>query len=240
MFTLKCFIQMFCPTDPDHSLLTVVTWSAPHAEPIIPADEAPSILLSSLSEYIHLRRVQMTPLLQISLPRHMSYNNAASLNGSWERSPSPGQQGSLISRFRRFIEQRAGKSPKSGSTDLMSDTIRKSSSILHYRSPSTGVMSRSGLVSDQSQVIREENELDCDTADSDQLLGPGLDQGTGDGVDGMGDVSGQLKMKPLQRAVSEGGLRHSPSPEVDIAATLSETAGWSQNLFSLLKSKHGA
>ena len=124
------------------------------------------------------------------------------------------------------MEQRSSNSAESSSKSGVSDTIRKSSSILHYRSPSTGFLSRSGLVSDQSQVIREEeNELDIDTGDSDQSPGAGQDQRTEDDVDGTRDASVEQKRKEFRRAVSEGGSRHSPSPQPDVLTPESEAAG---------------
>ena len=178
----------------------------------------------------------MTPLLHISLPHHMANNNnASSSNSTWQRpadAASSGQPSSLVSRFRRYMEQRSSNnnSADSSSKSAISDTVRKPSSILHYRSPATagGLLARSGLVSDQSQVIREEeNESDYDTGDSEHIPGAGHEQKTAEGVDGTGDVSADLKRGEFRRAVSEGGARHSPSPQPDVVTQQTATVGWS-------------
>ncbi|KAK7103106.1 uncharacterized protein [Littorina saxatilis] len=193
--------------DPDHSLLTVVTWSAPHTSPATPVDEAPSILLSSLSDYIHLRRVQMTPLLNISLPHHLVASAAASVN---KAACSP-QSDSLMSRFRQFVQ-------KSGNTGAdstaFSDSIRKSASILHYRSAATGgLLSKAGISSHHSQVIQEEeNESDGDSGDPDPAGGDHTQ--VTDKVDGAGDEAGERRRGELRRSMSEVVSRHSPSPQL--------------------------
>ncbi|XP_076442058.1 uncharacterized protein LOC143281040 [Babylonia areolata] len=221
--------------DPDHSLLTVVTWSAPQSTPIIPADESPSVLLSSLSEYIQLRRVKMTPLIHISLPHHLSTTTSPIKIAEKPSAAGPAQQqGSLISRFRQFVDKRS-----SGNTnkDLTlkpddSDMIRRSSSILHYRSSSGGLLARSGLASDQPQVIQEENE--SDSQDSEQSPGDSIqaqaaEKGERGGDKGEGDKEeeaggGDGKRGELRRAFSEGAARHSPSLQAEVLLPNSEAS----------------
>ncbi|KAL8565137.1 hypothetical protein ACOMHN_003924 [Nucella lapillus] len=208
--------------DPDHSLLTVVTWSAPQSQPVIPADEAPSILLSSLSDYIHLRRVQMTPLLHISLPHHLANTSTLPAEKTTTASSSPASQqsGSLMSRFQQFVNKRVnGGGSKDMSLKLdASDTIRRSSTILHYRSPGGGLLARSGLASDQPQVIQEE-ENESDSEESHHSGGGESNTAASAGEMGeeaKGEEEGERKRGELRRAFSEGASRHSPSPQLDL------------------------
>ncbi|KAK7488680.1 hypothetical protein BaRGS_00020133 [Batillaria attramentaria] len=212
----------------DHCLLTVVTWSSSHTGLVIPADEAPSVLLSSLNEYIQLRRLQMTPLLQISLPHHVVVNDKPTTPNPFVKPasspPSKPSEGGLFSRFRQFVDQYSssgkGSGSDAGSKAAIPESIRRSSSILRYRSSGNagGLLARSGLAGDNSHAIKEEEEVESDF-DSDEFAEMGQPSDDDDLKDqGAGDTSGakvgllaNRKKAVLQRSHSEGP-RHSPSP----------------------------
>ena len=84
---------------------------------------------------------------------------------------------------------------------------------------------RSGLVSDQSQVIHEENESDGESGDAEHSSSAGVG-----GEEEKGEGDKQRRRAEVQRSVSEGGARHSPSPQPDLLMPHSEDAGrWSHN-----------
>ena len=60
----------------------MVSWSSLHTDLGMRPEEAAPVLLSSLSEFIRLRRVQMTPLMHISRPLPVPSDSDASAGGS--------------------------------------------------------------------------------------------------------------------------------------------------------------
>nr|KAG5700897.1 hypothetical protein BaRGS_012304 [Batillaria attramentaria] len=201
--------RIFFIAELDHCLLTVVTWSSSHTGLVIPADEAPSVLLSSLNEYIQLRRLQMTPLLQISLPHHVVVNDKPTTPNPFVKPasspPSKPSEGGLFSRFRQFVDQYSssgkGSGSDAGSKAAIPESIRRSSSILRYRSSGNagGLLARSGLAGDNSHAIKEEEEVESDF-DSDEFAEMGQPSDDDDLKDqGAGDTSGAKVAKAIAR-----------------------------------------
>ncbi|KAI8788831.1 hypothetical protein BgiMline_008309 [Biomphalaria glabrata] len=109
----------------DHCLVSIVTWSRKTTRSSV---NKASILLSSLEEYIALRRLKKTPLINITLPQDLSDSDIESSdsspeNESMKNSDSPG----VI-----LHDSHTSSSIKAAAcTDIL-----KYSSILKYRSKS--------------------------------------------------------------------------------------------------------
>lgn len=212
--------------DVDHCLLTVVTWSAPQVSCIIPVDEKPSVFLSSLKEYIHLRRVQTTPLLNISLPHLRATSNIASPLADaslTSRGASRWQHMPLISYIKRFMGYQTIARGLDGTSEQ--DNIKRSASILHYKSSDSNVPTKtSHLNREQSPVIKEETES---ASDSEKPEGKesSVAAGSGDYLKNQGleetvsnNASSNQARHGIRQSVSEGHTRHSPSPPLDLGS----------------------
>lgn len=118
-----------------------MTWSRRHSASCV--DNA-SILLSSLIEYISLRKLQKTPLSTITLPQDLSDSDAESSESGGGRE-SVGQEASLSKSRNVALDKHASSSITGKNIPLEKRKIEleKYSSILKYRckngTPSTSV-----------------------------------------------------------------------------------------------------
>ncbi|BFZ07484.1 hypothetical protein BsWGS_10523 [Bradybaena similaris] len=116
----------------DRCLVSVVTWSRRHSASCV--DNA-SILLSSLIEYISLRKLQKTPLSTITLPQDLSDSDAES-SESGGGQESVGQEATLLSKSRSLALDKHASSNITGKNiplEKRKIELEKYSSILKYR-----------------------------------------------------------------------------------------------------------
>ncbi|XP_035825709.1 uncharacterized protein LOC101845400 isoform X2 [Aplysia californica] len=146
-------------SDVEQCLLSVLTWSQ---TPSQASKERASILLSSLGEYMSVRRLQKTPLLSITLPQDLSESDTESSDSS-QRHESFSRDKPLFNSFKKFILDRRSTSNSSDDGRLSNSNFRRaqlerSSSILKYKSQNStanskganGVGSASGEPAKQS------------------------------------------------------------------------------------------
>ncbi|GFR75758.1 StAR-related lipid transfer protein 9 [Elysia marginata] len=115
----------------DRCLLTVVTWSRANSSMLV---NNPSALLSSLDEYISLRRLQKTPLTTITLPQDLTGSDMESTESSQDHE-SFSHDTPLLKKVRNlFLDRNSSSSGLGGDGANLSRKIvlKKYSSILKY------------------------------------------------------------------------------------------------------------
>lgn len=126
----NCTHVFFSILDVDHCLVSVVTWSRKSSREYV---EKASILLSSLEEYISLRKLEKTPLTTLTLPQDLSDSDAESSDSSLDQE-SFTLDSPLLSKVKNFILDRQSSNNSSSSSNTPRKTeLEKYSSILRYR-----------------------------------------------------------------------------------------------------------
>ena len=172
----------------DRCLLTVVTWSRANSSMLV---NNPSVLLSSLDEYISLRRLQKTPLTTITLPQDISGSDVESTDSSHGHE-SISQDTPLFKKMRNFIMDRNssnGGLGGSSKTDLSRKIVLKRySSILKYGhkedSEKEANATESTCVSNGSKGFTPlfTSETKSENADRDTSIHPTLKRSVSDGL----------------------------------------------------------
>ncbi|XP_067681261.1 uncharacterized protein [Haliotis asinina] len=118
----------------DQSLVTIVTWSSRNDGK--ESGEMAAATLGSLREFLHMRKMQATPLLTLSLPRDISASNITSSTpkSDEKESRTEGKKShKLLTKFKSFIEKTA-QSNNASKIEAQKEEMKKYSSILKFGS----------------------------------------------------------------------------------------------------------
>ncbi|XP_046369980.2 uncharacterized protein LOC124144554 isoform X1 [Haliotis rufescens] len=118
----------------DQSLVTIVTWSSGNDGN--ESGEMAAATLGSLREFLHLRKMQATPLLTLSLPRDISapsFTSSTPKSDEKELKTEGKKSHKLITKFKSFIEKTA-QSNNASKVEAQKEEIKKYSSILKFGS----------------------------------------------------------------------------------------------------------
>lgn len=170
----------------DHCLLSVVTWSRKSSKSSV--DKA-SILLSSLEEYIALRKLQKTPLTTITLPQDLSESDVESSDssqGNESISPHP----PILRKMKHFILDRCSSNSSSSGVSNKKTELEKYSTILRYRwkngrTSQAGSVNIDGAASSRGSDATSVSGSECFPSNA-------------------GDCSDQRQKTALQRSISDG------------------------------------
>jgi len=176
--------------DVEQCLLSVVTWTLNGNQT---SKERASVLLSSLEEYMSVRRLQKTPLLSITLPQDMSDDNRDSSDSSQGHGDN-----ALFSPLKKF-----SKPPVNG--NVRQAELAKYSHILRFNGAANSDRNKDSVASN-GNLNKSPKLITRSQSDASALRQRSPEQDEKDdevGANDDGDKSGQVNEKPVNEVETQ-------------------------------------